>query len=236
MSPRTAVATKTKESDRKVTINLGSLGSRESLVEKTRKDSLDNNDLISLEQLNFMNKKSVRVVRKSKPKSRSKKTPTKKQTRVSEVEKIQQHERQRQVEESELAIKYVLDKGTEEEPSNFGAQLKTKRNTCKLPASFLKMKLQQDLRQQQLKVELLKNHFRTTRAVCHDQRNRQAQSLLNNRYRNRLGDDAGYWDEKSPQPSSRMQHQSMTHSLEMQKMEEHLEKVQKLMQRQINLS
>ena len=52
----------------KVTVDLGSLGSRESLDPKLRtKDwdatGIDKNDLLELEEINFMNKKSVRVRR-----------------------------------------------------------------------------------------------------------------------------------------------------------------------------
>ena len=51
-----------------MTVDLGSLGSRESLDPKLRtKDwdatGIDKNDLLELEEINFMNKKSVRVRR-----------------------------------------------------------------------------------------------------------------------------------------------------------------------------
>jgi len=53
----------------KVTVDLGSIGSRESLEQQLKQpdwgetNGIDKDDLLELEEINFMNKKSVRVRR-----------------------------------------------------------------------------------------------------------------------------------------------------------------------------
>lgn len=79
--------------------------------------------------------------------------------------------------EAELAIKYVLDKGENsfEGPGgspSYGRFSPSKKNTAKLPVCFLKLKMQQNLRKQQTKVDNLKNHFRASQAVYHRDRHR----------------------------------------------------------------
>ena len=72
------------------------------------------------------------------------------------------------IEDPELANKYVLDKGDGLEQFSYSGTWGSAKHVKKLPASFLKMKLQRDLRQQKGKIEQMKNHFRTTKMVRHE--------------------------------------------------------------------
>ena len=140
-----------------MTVDLGSLGSRESLDPKLRtKDwdatGIDKNDLLELEEINFMNKKSVRVRRTANQKGGKRKSGKQSPAKFIMVSNQTTNTPKRisntlTIEDPELANKYVLDKGDGLEQFNYSGTWGSAKHVKKLPASFLKMKLQRDLRQ-----------------------------------------------------------------------------------------
>ena len=99
-------------------------------------------DLLELEEINFPNRKPVRVRKTTGEKVSVRNQMVNKSTKVTPRSSTYKAE-YTQEEEAQLGIKYVLDKGEPQEDLThaFGQHFAPTKNPSKLPVSFLKMKM-----------------------------------------------------------------------------------------------
>ena len=145
-------------------------------------DSTEKGFLLDLEKINFPVGKAVRV-RKTMVRGSMERNLRNNKTNIIQISKRGQSLDPAKValEDAELAIKYVLDKGDDNADMGSYGRFSPQKNTCKLPVSFLKMRMQRNLRQQQSQVDEMKNHFRASRVFYH----RERPSRVNNRFNTR---------------------------------------------------